>query len=118
MKAELIITFNEAQIKDILNSLGIADCKRAIFFLQRRVQKEEEQKRQKKQGIRKWDDEFLNMRIEEFELNPWTLNRLRENELFTVRDVIDFGVENLAMLRGIGAKTTNEIKREIFNNPS
>lgn len=118
MKAKLTVTFTETQLKEILSSLKIPDCKLAIRFLQKRVQQHKEQKQQQRQGIRKWDDEFLNKRIEEFELNPWTFNRLRENELLTVRDIVDLGVENLDRLRGIGKKTVEEIKREVFNNPS
>lgn len=112
------MTFNETQLKEILNSLNIADCKRAVAFLQKRIQQDEEQKRQKKGRIRKWDDDFLNMRVEEFELHPRVLNRLKENELLTVRDITELGVDKLRMFRGMGETTIEEIKREIFNNPS
>ena len=118
MKAALTTTFNETQLIEILNSLTIPDCKRAVAFLQRRIQLAEEQKQYKKGGIRKWDDAFLNMRIEEFELHPRILNRLRENELNTVRDITDLGVEKLEMFRGIGERTVAEIKREVFNKHS
>lgn len=118
MKATLTTTFNESQIKELLNSLAIPDCKRAIAFLQKRVLQNDEQKRQNKGGLRKWDDEFLNMRIEEFDLHPRIKNRLRENELHTVRDVTDLGVENLAMFRGMGRQSVEEIRREIFNKAS
>ena len=58
------------------------------------------------------------MRIEEFDLHPRILNRLRENEINTVRDITDMGVEELALFRGIGERTVSEIKREIFNKHS
>lgn len=118
MKATLTTTFNEIQLKEILNSFTIPDCKRAVVFLQKRIQLAEEQKQHKKGGIRKWDEAFLNMRIEEFELHPRILNRLRENELNTVRDITDLGVEKLEMFRGIGERTVAEIKREVFNKHS
>lgn len=117
MKATIPITFNTTQLKGLFNSLTIADCKQAITFLQKRVQQYEEEKHLKKSGVRNWDDDFFNMRIEEFDLRPWTLKRLRENELLTVRNIADFGVENLSMLMHVGKQITNEIKREIFNNP-
>lgn len=118
MKAALTTTLNETQIKEILSSLSIADCKRAMAFLQKRIQLAEEQKRQKKQGLPKWDDAFLNMSIDEFDLHSRIKNRLRENQLYTVRDVTDLGVENLAIFRGMGRQSVEEIRREIFNRPS
>ena len=118
MNANLAITFNETQLKGILDSLSIRDCKRAMAFLQKRICQDDEQKRQKKQGIRKWDDQFLNTPIEEFDLHPRILNRLRENELNTVRDITELGIDKLTLFRGIGENTLNEIRRQIFNNPS
>jgi DNA-directed RNA polymerase alpha subunit len=118
MKATLGITFNESQLKEILNSLSIADCKQAMSFLQKRINQKEEQKRQKKEGIQKWDDQFLNTNVEEFDLHPRILNRLRENELNVVRDITELGIDKLTMFRGIGDNTLKEIKRQIFNNPS
>lgn len=118
MKTSLTIALNESQFKEILCSLTIANCRRAMAFLQKRIQLDMEQKRQKKSGIRKWDDDFLNMPIEEFDLHPRIRNRLRENQLNSVRDITDLGVDKLAMFRGIGRATLEEIKREIFNKYS
>lgn len=118
MNANLTITFNETQLKEILTSLSIQDCKRAMAFLQKRIRQDEDRKRQQKQGIRKWDEEFLNTPVKEFNLHPRILNRLRENELNTVKEITELGINKLTMFRGIGERTAQEIKREIFNNPS
>jgi DNA-directed RNA polymerase alpha subunit len=117
MKATLTTTFTETQLKEIFNSLTTSDCKRVVAFLQKRIQLTEEQQRKKKGGIRKWDDEFLNLSVEEFELHPRIMNRLRENDLHTVKKITELGIDNLTTLRGIGERTAQEIKREIFNNP-
>lgn len=118
MKATLTTTLSETQLKEILNSLSIPDCQRAVAFLQKRIQQHKQERQQKKGGIRKWDNDFLDMRIEEFDLHPRIRNRLRENELFTVRDITDLGIDKLKMFRGIGESTLEEIKREIFNKAS
>jgi DNA-directed RNA polymerase alpha subunit len=118
MKATLTTTFTETQLKEILNSLTISDCKKAVAFLQKRIQLAEEKKRKKTGGIRKWDDDFLNMSLEEFDLHPRIMNRLRENDLTIVKNITELGIDKLTMFRGIGESTAKEIKREIFNNPS
>ncbi len=53
MKATLTTTFNENQLKEILNSHTIPDCKRAAGISAKRIQLAEEQKQHKKGGIRK-----------------------------------------------------------------
>lgn len=118
MKVTIQTTFTDAQLKEIFNAFSISDCKRVISFLQKRITTAEEQKRLAKGGLRLWDDDFLNMPIEEFELHPRIRNLLRENELNTVRDITDLGIDKLAMFRGFGGRTIEEVKRAVFNNHS
>ena len=119
MKSTLTITFNETQLLEIFDSMTIAECKRAVWFLQKRIRLDEEEKQAKRQslGIRRWDDEFLNMHIDQFELQTRTNLLLKRNKLNTVREITEFGIETLIELKGFGQASIMDIKRMIFNNP-
>jgi DNA-directed RNA polymerase alpha subunit len=116
MKAVVEITYTDSQIREILSALSIPDCKTALSILKKRIEREEEKEFIRKEGITKLDDTFLDMGVEELNLHQRILNRLKENELNKVRDIVDTGIDRLKTFRGIGERTAQEIKKEIFQN--
>lgn len=116
MKATLKTTLTDTQLKEILNALSLQDCKVAMNILKKRIEQEQERKLKKKTGNRKFDDDFLNLSVQEFELSPRILNRLKEHEMNTVRDIADIGIDRLKIFRGIGERSAEEIQREIFQD--
>lgn len=109
-------TYSDAQIREILNALSISDCRVALNILKKRIERVQEKKHVRKTGIRKLDDAFLDSQVEDLNLHRRILNRLKEYEFNTVRDIVDTGIDKLMLFRGIGERTAQEIKREIFQN--
>jgi len=114
MKAILNITYSDSQIRELLSALSIPDCKVALNILKRRIKQDGERKKGGRKENIKLDNAFLALPVEELHFSPRILNRLKENNLITVKDIVDIGIDRLKLFKGIGEGIAQEIKMEIY----
>lgn len=53
--------------------------------------------------------------VNEVFLSNRAKNVLMSHDLLTVKDVVDYGLDNICLLRGAGEKTVIEIKKAVMN---
>lgn len=115
MKADFQIVLNDLQLRSLLHSFSIADCKIAIEVLHQKITRFENEKLTRQLKTRMLNETFLDLPIEEFDLSVRAFNCLKKSGLNTVRDIKEFGVERLSIIRHVGDRTAEEIKRVIFD---
>jgi DNA-directed RNA polymerase alpha subunit len=86
----------------LLSYLTIEECKEVIDLLQKRIE------------IMEKIEERHTKPVEELALSPRIINILKANNLFTLEDMMDFGIDRIKLLRGIGDHTLHEITRVYF----
>src|SRR5688572_21924227 len=81
----------------LLNFLSIEECREVIYLLNKRIEM-----------MQKIED--LNTApVEELALSPRIINILKSNNLNTVEDMTEYGLERIKLLRGIGEQTFRDI---------
>lgn len=116
MKANLNITLTNTQLKEIFNAMSIPDCKAAISYLERRVKEHEASKIKTKTDNITFNEDILNLHVQDLGFTNRTRCTLIRNQVLTVRDIRDVGLEALAIYKGIGAGAIKEIKRVVYNS--
>ena len=91
---------NTPKLRELLNYLSEEQCAWAIGVLRQRLQ-------QIKQAERALSTDAY---IETLGLSVRACNALHSNKLYTVQDVLDYGLDRLHLLRYTGAKTADEIR--------
>ena len=86
----------------LLSYLTINECKEVIELLQRRIEFMEKA------------EERHTKPVDELALSPRIINILKANNLFTLEDMMEFGIDRIKLLRGIGDHTLHEITRVYF----
>lgn len=95
---------NTPKLRELLNYLSEEQCAWAIGVLRQRLQ-------QIKQAERALSTDAC---IETLGLSVRACNALHSNKLYTVQDVLDYGLDRLHLLRYTGAKTADEIRTAIL----
>lgn len=86
--------------KKILRSLSAAECQEMRDYLAKRIWQLKHVRYPKKA-------------IENLNLSARAYNVLKAQKLHTIEDVLDFGLENIAMLRNAGPRTVKEVSDAI-----
>ena len=86
--------------QDWLNTLRLTECRELERWLKERIKYLDGQP-------------FIKTKIEDLELSIRAYNALKLNKLYTVEDIIHFGIANIPLIRNIGSKTVIEIKKAI-----
>lgn len=94
---------NTGKLRELLHYLNEEQCTWAIEVLRKRLQ--QTQSREKTTS--------LDACIETLGLSVRACNALHSNKLYTVKDVLDYGLNRLHQLRYTGQKTAQEIKTAI-----
>lgn len=95
---------NTPKLRELLNYLSEEQCAWAIGVLRQRLQ-------QIKQAERALSTDAC---IETLGLSVRACNALHSNKLYTVQDVLDYGLDRLHLLRYTGAKTADEIRTALL----
>lgn len=88
------------QKRELLESFSAEECALAIEWLRKRLVR---------LSIRVSND-AANTPIQNLNLSARALNALTIARLYTVKDILDFGPDQLYYLRSVGPKTLQEIK--------
>ena len=110
----LIVVF--LAMKNFISKLSIEDCERAQRLLSARIKylHEEELNRILINLINREDDEiFLSTPIIELQLSSRAFKSLYEKKLFTIRDILEHGIDKLHLVRHCGKTTVYEIVKAI-----
>ena len=86
----------------LLSYLTIDECREVIELLQKRIEFMEKA------------EERHTKPVDELALSPRIINILKANNLFTLEDMMEFGIDRIKLLRGIGDHTLHEITRVYF----
>ena len=87
----------EGAFSRLLNFLSIEECREVIYLLNKRIEM-----------MQKIED--LNTApVEELALSPRIINILKSNNLNTVEEMTEYGLERIKLLRGIGEQTFRDI---------
>jgi DNA-directed RNA polymerase alpha subunit len=95
---------NTPKLRELLNYLSEEQCAWAIGVLRQRLQ----QIRQSEKTV------APDACIETLGLSVRACNALHSNKLYTVQDVLNYGLDRLHLLRYTGAKTADEIRTAIL----
>lgn len=95
---------NTPKLRELLNYLSEEQCAWAIGVLRQRLQ-------QIKQAERALSTDAC---IETLGLSVRACNALHSNKLYTIQDVLNYGLDRLHLLRYTGAKTADEIRTAIL----
>lgn len=95
---------NPPKLRELLNYLSEEQCAWAIGVLRQRLQ-------QIKQVEKVTSPDAP---IETLGLSVRACNALHSNKLYTVQDVLNYGLHRLHLLRYTGAKTADEIRNAIM----
>jgi len=88
---------NDPGFEQSLTNLNINECKELRRWVNRRI---------KYLG----NIPHHEKKIKDLNLSVRAYNALSSNELFTIEDVLRYGIHKLANLKNVGAKTANEIR--------
>jgi DNA-directed RNA polymerase alpha subunit len=99
---------NTPKLRELLNYLSEEQCAWAIGVLRQRLQ-------QIKQVEKVTSPDAP---IETLGLSVRACNALHSNKLYTIRDVLTYGLDRLHLLRYTGAKTADEIRTAILRHES
>jgi DNA-directed RNA polymerase alpha subunit len=91
---------NPPKLRELLNYLSEEQCAWAIGVLRQRLQ----QIQQQEQAL------STDACIETLGLSVRACNALHSNKLYTIQDVLNYGLDRLHLLRYTGAKTADEIR--------
>ena len=95
---------NTPKLRELLNYLSEEQCAWAIGVLRQRLQ----QIRQPEKTL------APDACIETLGLSVRACNALHSNKLYTVQDVLNYGLDRLHLLRYTGAKTADEIRAALL----
>jgi DNA-directed RNA polymerase alpha subunit len=84
-----------------LNKMSEPDCEAAIKILRQRLK------------FLHSSDYYLMISVDDLQFSKRAFDVLKVNKLETVKDIMEFGWENIGMLRNTGPYTLNEIKNKI-----
>lgn len=95
---------NTPKLRELLNYLSEEQCAWAIGVLRQRLQQ-----------IRQTDKALApDACIETLGLSVRACNALHSNKLYTIQDVLNYGLDRLHLLRHTGAKTADEIRTALL----
>ena len=92
----------EGAFSRLLNFLSIEECREVIYLLNKRIDM-----------MQKVEDLSI-APVEELALSHRIINILKSNNLNTVEDMEEFGLERIKLLRGIGEQTYRDICKVYF----
>jgi DNA-directed RNA polymerase alpha subunit len=95
---------NTPKLRELLNYLSEEQCAWAIGVLRQRLQ----QVRQMEKAA------TPDACIETLGLSVRACNALHSNKLYTIQDVLNYGLDRLHLLRYTGAKTADEIRTALL----
>lgn len=95
---------NTPKLRELLNYLSEEQCAWAIGVLRQRLQ----QIRQREQDL------SPDACVETLGLSVRACNALHSNKLYTIQDVLNYGLDRLHLLRYTGAKTADEIRTALL----
>lgn len=92
----------EGPFSRLLNFLSIEECREVIYLLNKRIEM-----------MQKMED-LKTAPVEQLALSHRIINILKSNNLNTVEDMTEFGLDRIKLLRGIGEQTFNDICKVYF----
>ena len=87
----------EGAFSRLLNFLSIEECREVIYLLNKRIEM-----------MQKIED-LNTVPVEELALSSRIINILKANNLYTVEDMTEYGLDRIKLLRGIGEQTYKDI---------
>src|SRR5688572_28476051 len=98
-------TLTEGQI-GVLKEFSLIQCKEAIKLLESTV----------RLLVNADYQNYMQKEVKDLELSMRSYNVLVTNGIFTIGDIMSFGLENLNLLRGCGDRSHFEIKQAILKD--
>ena len=92
----------EGAFSRLLNFLSIEECREVIYLLNKRIE------------LMQKMEESNTAPVEQLALPPRITNILKANNLNTVEDMTEFGLDRIKLLRGIGDQTYRDICKVYF----
>jgi DNA-directed RNA polymerase alpha subunit len=102
------------RLKEILDGLTENESRFVINYLRHKLEKLSNEELIETVIEKTREGNFLDTPIDEFNLAPRTKNELKINHIKTVKDLIEFGLNNLGKLPRIASGTIAEIRKVVF----
>src|SRR5688572_5656842 len=93
----------EGAFSRLLNFLSIEECREVIYLLNKRIEM-----------MQKVED-LHTAAVEDLALSQRIINILKSNNLNTVEDMEEYGLERIKLLRGIGDQTFRDICKVYYS---
>jgi DNA-directed RNA polymerase alpha subunit len=87
----------EGAFSRLLNFLSIEECREVIYLLNKRIDTMQQM------------EDLNTAPVEELALSHRIINILKANNLNTVEDMTEYGLDRIKLLRGIGEQTFRDI---------
>lgn len=109
MEAELRLELSQKQVMQVLYSLTIDDCEKAIEVLQARIKMATQQNSSSgKKSETSYPDSFLDTELKDLPFSKYVQNVFAYHSFKSARQLVE-KTKELTNLRGVGKKTAREI---------
>lgn len=114
MQSNFTITLTRQQLKELVQSLSLEECKIVMRLLLQKIAVKETETLKEVFRLPPFEGDFLDRPVDSFNLPPTIASRLKNAGFATVSDIVKKGVEEMEKVRNIGSKTMQEVKTKIL----